>query len=124
MLVTTHDMDEASECDRLVMMAAGRVVDRGTPDEVVGGAEVVEVHADDWTDVFAALAAAGLQVSLAGRAVRVAGADEATVRRALRALGDGDRGVGVRTVPATLAERFSQIVTDAAGQGEAREAAA
>jgi ABC-type multidrug transport system ATPase subunit len=118
-LVTTHDMDEASECDRLVMLAAARIVAQGTPDEVVGGAKVVEVDADDWTEVFHALAAAGLQVSLAGRTVRVAGTDEDTVHRAL-----GRRAAQVRTVPATLAERFSQIVADAARPGADREDAA
>ena len=33
-LVTTHYMEEAGECDRLVIMADGRVVARGTPAEV------------------------------------------------------------------------------------------
>jgi hypothetical protein len=58
-------------------------------------------------------------VSLAGRAVRVAGADEDTVHRAL-----GGRAADVRTVPSTLAERFSQIVADTARPRADREDAA
>src|SRR5512134_4095058 len=40
-LVTTHHMDEAEECDRLVVMADGRVVAEGTVAEIVGAARVV-----------------------------------------------------------------------------------
>ncbi len=34
-LVTTHYMDEALFCDRLALMHAGRVVERGSPDELL-----------------------------------------------------------------------------------------
>ncbi len=34
-LVTTHYMDEALFCDRLVLMQAGRIVAEGTPDDLV-----------------------------------------------------------------------------------------
>ena len=39
-LVTTHYMDEAGECGRLVIMAAGRVVATGTAAEIIGDARV------------------------------------------------------------------------------------
>src|SRR5690349_5435406 len=35
-LITTHYMDEAGECDRLAVMAAGRVVAAGTAQEITG----------------------------------------------------------------------------------------
>ena len=35
-LVSTHHMEEADQCDRLVVMAAGRVVLSGTMDAIVG----------------------------------------------------------------------------------------
>src|SRR5579863_365233 len=59
-LVTTHYMDEAGECDRLVIMAAGRVVARGTAREITGGARVSVVEPADWAAAFGALEAAGL----------------------------------------------------------------
>lgn len=35
-LVTTHNMEEASQCDRLVVMADGRVAASGTAEEIAG----------------------------------------------------------------------------------------
>ena len=37
-LVSTHHMEEADQCDRLLVMAAGRIVLSGAMDEIVGGA--------------------------------------------------------------------------------------
>lgn len=37
-LVTTHNMEEARECDRLVVMAGGQVVARGTADDIIAAA--------------------------------------------------------------------------------------
>ncbi len=102
-LVTTHYMDEAEQCDRLVVMAAGRVVGRGTIDELVGDATSVRVDAEAWEAAFVALDERGLPLSLAGRSIRVPGGDAASVREALAA-----RRVAatVTTVPATFEERF------------------
>jgi ABC-2 type transport system ATP-binding protein/ribosome-dependent ATPase len=36
-LVTTHNMEEAEQCDRLVVMADGKVVASGTAAEIAGG---------------------------------------------------------------------------------------
>ena len=73
-LVTTHYMDEAGECGRLVIMAAGRVVAAGTAAQITGDARVSVVETGRWAAAFAALEAAGLAVALAGRALRVPGA--------------------------------------------------
>jgi ABC-type multidrug transport system ATPase subunit len=113
-LVTTHYMEEAHECGRLVVMADGRVVAEGTAEEIIGGRRVVAVEAETWSAAFGALDAAGLQVALAGRGLRVPGADPADVRRAL-----GDLRATVREVPATLEERFFELTQ----QAPAREAA-
>src|SRR5262245_14341128 len=43
-LVTTHYMDEAQECDRLMVMADGRVVAEGTAGQLVGDARVTVVE--------------------------------------------------------------------------------
>jgi ABC-2 type transport system ATP-binding protein len=116
-LVTTHYMDEAGECGRLVIMAAGRVVATGTAAEIVGEARVSVVETGAWAAAFAALEAAGLPVALAGRALRVPGASPAAVRQAL-----GPMAARVSEVPATLEERFFQIT--AAGRGSGADRAA
>ncbi|HZC61714.1 MAG TPA: ABC transporter ATP-binding protein [Streptosporangiaceae bacterium] len=116
-LVTTHYMDEAGECGRLVIMAAGRVVATGTAAEIVGDAQVCVVETGAWAAAFAALEAAGLPVALAGRALRVPGVSPATVRQAL-----GPVAARVSQVPATLEERFFQIT--AAGRGSEADRAA
>ena len=47
-LVTTHHLDEADECDRLVLMAGGRIVAEGTLTDIVGDGTAVAVHAERW----------------------------------------------------------------------------
>jgi ABC-type multidrug transport system ATPase subunit len=110
-LVTTHYLQEAEQCDRLLLMAGGRVVAEGTVADVIGDAHCVAVHTDSWADAFAALDAAGQPVTLAGRSVRVADADPAVVSTLLR-----DAGVvaEVAVVRATLEERMT-VLTRAAG---------
>lgn len=73
-LVTTHYMQEAEQCDALVLMARGRVVAAGSRADLLQGVEVVQVVADDWSQAFAVLTAAGHAVTVAGREVRVVGA--------------------------------------------------
>lgn len=49
-LVTTHYMDEAIFCDRLALMHAGRIVEQGTPEELLSRPQatpIVELHTDD-----------------------------------------------------------------------------
>jgi ABC-2 type transport system ATP-binding protein len=103
-LVTTHHMDEADECDRLVIMAAGRVVASGSAADIVGDATVVTVETDRWADAFAAVEAGGMASALVGRALRVPGASVAEVERAL-----GDLPALVDEAPATLEERCFQL---------------
>jgi ABC-2 type transport system ATP-binding protein/ribosome-dependent ATPase len=104
-LVTTHYMDEAEECDRLVVMAAGRVVAEGTVAEIIGDAKVTVVETDDWARVFAAVEAAGWTPTLVGRSVRVMGVEPADVLVAL-----GDLAAQVHPARATLEERFFEMV--------------
>ena len=74
-LVTTHYMEEAQECDRLLLLADGRLVAEGSEADIVGTTTAVAVHTDDWASAFAALNRAGIPVILAGRAIRVADTD-------------------------------------------------
>jgi ABC-2 type transport system ATP-binding protein/ribosome-dependent ATPase len=82
-LVTTHYMEEAQQCDRLVLMAAGRVAATGTTEEIIAGRTVIEVAADSWSDAFTTLGNHGYDVTLAGRQVRVPTVDVEQVRRIL-----------------------------------------
>jgi ABC-2 type transport system ATP-binding protein len=102
-LVTTHHLSEAEQCDRLVVLANGRVAAAGTLAEVVGDTTAAEVRTPSWEAAFTALDAAGLPVSLVGRALRVPGADPDVVRRLL-----ADAGVPaqVATVAASFEETF------------------
>jgi ABC-2 type transport system ATP-binding protein/ribosome-dependent ATPase len=117
-LVTTHYMDEAGECGRLVIMAAGRVVAAGTAAQITGEARVSMVETGNWAAAFSALEAAGLPVALAGRALRVPGASPAAVRQAL-----GPVAARITVAPATLEERFFELAAagpGAGGRGAAR----
>lgn len=52
-LVTTHYMDEAENCDRIGLMSRGRLIAEGTPKELkrrVFGGDIVEVVLDGFVD--------------------------------------------------------------------------
>lgn len=109
-LVTTHNMQEAQQCDRLLLMSDGALVASGSEAEVIGDTRAVHVDADEWAAAFAALQKAGFPVSLAGTSVRVLSATEAQVRAALT---DAGVAANVRTVDATLEERMLAIARPA-----------
>jgi ABC-type multidrug transport system ATPase subunit len=102
-------MEEAEECDRLAVMAAGRVVAEGTVAEITGDATVTIVETDALAAALDALDRAGIPgVALVGRTLRVPGADPSAVEHALAGVAGGAR---TRTAPATLEERFFQLVS-------------
>jgi ABC-2 type transport system ATP-binding protein/ribosome-dependent ATPase len=128
-LVTTHYLEETSQCDRLVIMAAGRVVAEGPEAAIVGDRRAVEVELTsdargggaDWATAFGVLADAGLPVALHGRTLRVAGGDAARVRGAL----EGRHvSAGLRLVPATLEETFVELALTVGGAAPTATAAA
>ena len=86
-LVTTHYMQEARQCDRLLLMSDGRLVAQGSEQDIVDGTRTVAVHADDWARLFEVLSTAGMAVNLAGRDVRVIDPDEERLRTALEQAG-------------------------------------
>ncbi|WP_036553769.1 ABC transporter ATP-binding protein [Nocardioides insulae] len=113
-LVTTHYMQEAQQCDRLLMMADGVLAAQGSETDIVGDTTALEVRASDWAAAFTALTAAGAPVVLTGQRIRVADGDPAQVRRILD-------GAGVpaelSSVPASIEERM--VVLARAGTGHA-----
>ncbi len=128
-IVTTHNMEEAEECTRLVVLAGGRVVAAGTAAQIVGPARTAVVRAADWAVALRRLEAAGLRAvlagtglagtglagtglagtglagtGLAGTALRVPGRPAAEVAAAL-----GDLPASITTEPATLEECFFEL---------------
>ena len=102
-LVTTHHLAEAEQCDRLVVLAGGRVVAAGSLPEIVGDTTAAEVRTPSWEAAFTALDQAGLPVSLVGRTLRVPAADPAEVHRLLAGAGVAAE---VALVPASFEETF------------------
>lgn len=102
-LVTTHYMEEAEQCDRLVVLSAGRVVAEGTLRDILGDATTVVVRADRWDEAFGRLEEAGMEAALVGRSLRVLDAERDRVAEALEA---ARIPADVETAPATFEERF------------------
>jgi ABC-2 type transport system ATP-binding protein len=105
-MVTTHYLEEAQQCDRLIIMAAGRIVLSGTLEEVIGDATAILVRADAWASAFQALVDAGAVVVLKGRDARVANACVEDVRHVLDVAGIS---ADLEVVPATLEETMATI---------------
>lgn len=105
-LVTTHAMQEAAQCDRLLLMASGRVAAQGSEADIIGDTRAYSVRTDDWAAAFAALDTAGEPVMLAGRDVRVADSDPQRLRELL---GQAGLVAEVVEVPATLEERMKVL---------------
>ena len=102
-LVTTHYMQEAQQCDRLLLMSDGLLVGQGSEADIVGTTSAAAVRTEDWAAVFGALNAAGVPVILDGRDVRVADTPLDDVRRILA---DAALDATVEQVPATIEERM------------------
>ncbi len=101
LLVTTHHLSEAEQCDRVVVLLAGHVAAAGTIEELLGGRHAVVVRATDRGAALARLDADFDAVSLAGRDIRVPGVAVGAVERSLDGL-EAD----LDTAPATFDEVF------------------
>lgn len=86
-LVSTHYMDEAERCSRIVYLAGGRVVVQGAAEEVARGAGLItfEGIGDEVDGTAKALRhRSGVEaVAIFGRTLHVAGTDRAALQRAL-----------------------------------------
>lgn len=79
-LVTTHYMQEAQQCDRLVMLSDGRVAD------ITASHQSLTVTTDHWERAFRLLRGAGFAALLDGRVLRLPGAHPSEVSVALAPL--------------------------------------
>jgi ABC-2 type transport system ATP-binding protein len=113
-IVTTHNMEEAEECSRLVVLASGRVVAAGTVAGIVGPARTTVVRAADWAAALRRLEAAGIRAVLSGEALRVPGQPAPDVAHALAGL-----SARISEEPATLEERFFELAAAGIADGQA-----
>lgn len=74
-LVTTHYMQEAAQCDRLLILTAGEVTAEGTVAQITATQASLTVTTERWEESFALLRQAGIPTLLDGRSLRLPGAD-------------------------------------------------
>jgi ABC-type multidrug transport system ATPase subunit len=86
-LVSTHYMDEAERCKRIVYLSNGHIVVQGPPDEVAKGARLITFEATGTAVDEAARHLRKLPgveaAAVFGRALHVAGTDRAALERAI-----------------------------------------
>jgi len=112
-LVSTHYMDEAERCHRIAYIAYGKLMTRGTVDEVVAGSRLRTwaVSAPDIARVAHDLEGRpGVEmVAVFGARLHVSGSDEAAVRAALEPWTRAP-GVQVSAVEPTLEDVFIHLM--------------
>jgi ABC-type multidrug transport system ATPase subunit len=117
-LVSTHYMDEAERCGRIVYLSDGKLIVQGTPDEVAKGSGLVTFEATG-TDLD--LAARRLRkmpgveaAAVFGTTLRIAGMDRAALEQATRSLDAGGALVW-REVAPRLDDVFIHLLSHPAG---------
>jgi ABC-2 type transport system ATP-binding protein len=116
-LVSTHYMDEAERCARIVYLSDGRLVVQGTPDEVAngGGLFVFEATGPDLDIVARELR--GVQgveaAAVFGHALRIAGTDHTALEQATRSAAAGP--LTWQEVPAKLEDVFIHLLSQKPG---------
>lgn len=80
-LVSTHYMEEAEECDRVVLMARGREVASGSVDEVIGDIRSVGLDGHVSEEALDEIGARGGTVLMSEQGWRVVGLDVEQVRQ-------------------------------------------
>ena len=113
-LVSTHYMDEAARCGRIVYLSDGKLVVQGTPDEVAKGSGLVIFEA---TGADLDLAARKLRTmpgveaaAVFGSTLHAAGMDRATLQQATSSL-EGDAALVWKEVPPQLEDVFIHLLS-------------
>jgi len=112
-LVSTHYMDEAERCQRIIYLSSGRIVVQGTADQVVRDAGVITFETSgDGIDGIARLLrqAPGVDgAAVFGRILRVAGSDRTALRQAIASADRGNAHVW-REVEPRLEDVFIHLL--------------
>jgi len=114
-LVSTHYMDEAERCDRIVYIAGGRMLAEGSVEEVVAGARLSTwVVTGPGRDAVAETLAAvpGLGTAIFGPSLHVSGADPGLVERSIAPY-RGDPDLVWRQAPPSLEDVFIHLISGA-----------
>ena len=97
-LVSTHYMDEAERCARIVYLSDGKLVVQGTPDAVAKGGGLVVFEATGADLDVAARALRGMPgveaAAVFGLVLRIAGLNRAALERATRSFNGASAGAG------------------------------
>ena len=115
-LVSTHYMEEAEYCNRLILMNRGRIIAEGAPSSLRASMDepILEIRTDDAPRAVEALTGVRgvVEAAMYGRAVHVVVDDLATAETAVRAalLGAGRMAEDVRQVPPSLEDVFVSLV--------------
>jgi ABC-2 type transport system ATP-binding protein len=114
-LVSTHYMDEAERCNRIVYLAEGRIVAQGSPEEVVREAglatfEATVPDADQAAHQLRQMPGVGA-AAVFGRTVHIAGTDRVALEAATAKFGDG--AATWREVPPRLEDAFIHLLDHA-----------
>ncbi len=110
-LVSTHYMDEAERCARVIYLANGHLVVQGTAEEVVRQADITVIEAVGEVEAAATKLRHQKGVETAtvfGRALRVTGPDAASLRAAIVAAGLAD--LAWHEVPPRLDDVFIHML--------------
>jgi ABC-2 type transport system ATP-binding protein len=116
-LVSTHYMDEAERCDRIVYIAWGKKLAEGTVAEVVAGSGlstwiVSGAGRDAVARRFAGIA--GLQTAVFGPSLHVSAADGALLERSIAPFRD-DPALSWRQATPSLEDVFIHLIADRPG---------
>jgi len=113
-LVSTHYMDEAERCHRVAYLAYGRLLVKGTVDEVIRGQQLITYAVSGpglETLSHQLRSVAGIQVTPFGSTLHVTGREKATLSAALAPL-QGRPGCRIERVDSTLEDVFINLMTD------------
>ena len=117
-LVSTHYMDEAERCTRVVYLSGGRLIVQGTAEEVVRNAHLIvfEAVGDALEPIARSLRRQpGVEsAAIFGRALRVVGLDRGALRVAIEGLPD-TAPLSWEEVPARLDDVFIHLLHEQEG---------
>jgi ABC-2 type transport system ATP-binding protein len=114
-LVSTHYMDEAERCKRIVYLSTGRIMAQGAPEEVARGAGLVTFEATG-ADVDGAARklrqTPGVEAAAVfGRSLHIAGTDRAALERAIAEF--AHEGLAWHEVEPRLEDVFIHLLSQA-----------
>ncbi len=113
-LVSTHYMDEAERCKRIVYLSNGRIVVQGTPEDVTSSAGLVtfEATGERVDEVARKLRhVEGVEAAAVfGRSLHIAGTDRAGLERAIAAHGESET-LAWQEVPPRLEDVFIHLLS-------------